>query len=256
MNKILSNMMKLLFIVMVWGFLFWNNRQQIQGIIHQTNLSQVDKTIQITRQILGANYQDVSNQSTDKKIGTENATSRSPRTLDDAVLTSENYLHAEEVANQFNQQLDTATLNEHFTMLINQARSANNWNLLSVGHHLATGVDHRISELSDYHYLGSQTVNNQDFRILFGIENANTRLGENLYELYIAADDIHLSTWLKPEVFADYLYQAFESSTQAELYQNFNSQYIKVMASPTDFRVDNTAYVRLVVVLVMDTQVA
>ncbi|MGX7076421.1 hypothetical protein [Globicatella sanguinis] len=87
------------------------------------------------------------------------------------------------------------------------------------------------------------------------MEHASSRLGENLYELYIAADDIHLSTWLKPEIFADYLYRAFETSTHAELYQNFNSQYIKVVASPTDFRVDDTAYVRLVVVLVMDTQV-
>lgn len=255
MNKIISNLIKLLFIIFVWGFLFWNNRQPIHEIVSQTDRSAVDKGLQITRQILGANQQEISNQSTGKKIGTENATSKSPRTLDEAVLTSVNYLHAQEVAQQFNQQLDIDKLNEHFTTLINQTRTANNWSILSVGYHLATGVDQRINELADYHYLGAQTIDDQDFRSLFEMEHASSRLGENLYELYIAADDIHLSTWLKPEIFADYLYRAFETSTHAELYQNFNSQYIKVVASPTDFRVDDTAYVRLVVVLVMDTQV-
>ncbi|MHA3224956.1 hypothetical protein ACV7JQ_03140 [Globicatella sulfidifaciens] len=255
MNKIMSNTIKLLFIIFVWGFLFWNNRQAIHDIVSQTNRSAVDKGMQITRQILGANQHDISNQSTGRKIGTENATSKSPRTLDEAVLTSVNYLHAQEVAQQFNQQLDIDSLNEQFTILINQTRAANNWALLSVGYHLAAGVDQRINQLADYHYLGSQTIDNQDFRSLFEIEDASSRLGENLYELYIAADDIHLSTWLKPEIFAEYLHRAFETSAHAELYQNFNSQYIKIVASPTDFRVDDIAYVRLVVALVMDTQV-
>lgn len=68
MNKIISNLIKLLFIIFVWGFLFWNNRQPIHEIVSQTDRSEVDKGLQITRQILGANQQEISNQSTGKKL--------------------------------------------------------------------------------------------------------------------------------------------------------------------------------------------
>ena len=110
-------------------------------------------------------------------------------------------------------------------------------------------------ELGAYNYLSSSTVEGSAFYNFFPeISEPQYRLGENLYELYIASDDIHLETWENSEILADYLYGVFRDSLEAELYQNYHGAYVWVHAEPTDYQIENASYVRLVVVLLLDTQ--
>lgn len=179
---------------------------------------------------------------------------RTPQQVSAEVEVLANYQHAVERANQFNQNFSAEELNERFNQRVNDDRQELGTGQVEVGNHLIAGTQSRAQELSQFHYLGSETVNGDSFYSLFpGIMEGPYRLGENLYELYIAADDIHLETWQNPTILADYLYDVFKDSMSGEPYQQYQSQYVWVQAGPTDYNIDSASYVRVVVVLTLDT---
>lgn len=253
MKKLQSFSIKIVIILLFWGTLYWINREAVQVVMEQSQLSASQRSVAIARILLGGGG--IPNLETNPtSIGTTQSQFKEPRELNQAVFGHPNYQKAYQVASQFNQQLDVGALNQHFTNIINQKRSQVNWESIYVGEHLADGVLERAKQLSEYYYMGTQVVSGGDFRSLFAIAGAEHRLGENLYELYISAGDIHLSTWENPEILANYLFKAFEASIMSEPYRDFSSEYISIQASATDYYVDTNAYVRLVVVLVMDTE--
>ena len=109
--------------------------------------------------------------------------------------------------------------------------------------------------MGDYHYLSSITADGADFRAHFpNVSDAEYRLGENLYELYISAGDVHLTTWENEKILADYLFDVYADAVSLSNYDIYQSQYVSIYASPTDYSVDEVPYVRLVVSLVLDTE--
>ena len=103
--------------------------------------------------------------------------------------------------------------------------------------------------------MSSRTLDGQDFRTAHPtIEDANSRLGESTFELYIAADDVHLDTWRQhPDILADYLYKAFAKMEGQDTSAYIASQYVTLYAQPSDQLVGDVAYVRLVAVVTSDT---
>lgn len=170
--------------------------------------------------------------------------------IDPKILEYPNYKLARQKAELFNQQVDLDALNHYF-------QTAPPLHLQKqIGQHLAKGSRARATELAEHHYLGSNTVDGKSFRSHFTeIPESQFRLGESLYELYIAANDIHIQTWLShPEVLADHLVKTFSQSMNNQDFAGYRSQYIAVHASPTDYQIDQTSYVRIVVVLTLDAQ--
>lgn len=250
--KSLGTWLKLVVVVLVWGFFYWVNAVAIQEVTSNPNLSIYEKSASVAKIMLGLPAGPIEN---NKQVEETNyATSATPITLSDQEMQSENYLRSLEAAQFFNQAFDSQVLNQAFTNQINQARSDKGWESLMVGSHLQSGAYQRAQQLSDYHYLGHDTLDGQAFWSLYPLENASYRLGENLYEVYISVDDIRLTTWQNTDIFAQYLAGAFQSVTQTDTYQAFYSQNVQVIASATDYAPNGQAYVRLVAVLVMDTE--
>ncbi|UUX34303.1 hypothetical protein [Fundicoccus culcitae] len=250
----LSFYVKLIFIVVVFLFTYVSHQSFIDTTLADNSLTSYESFAKIMQEVLGFQQrtepvipnQVVSNSEIDHS---------SPREIDETILSLPNYTLATEKAETFNANLDLVGLNEAFTNKINEQRSQLSWNLMEVGNHLAQGTNQRAFDLSHYHYLSPYTTNGDDFRSLFPeIENNQYRLGENLYELYISSSDIHLDTWSNPQILANYLVEVFEQSSTSELYQNYQSQYISIHAEASDFNIENASYVRLVVVLILDTQ--
>ena len=84
--------------------------------------------------------------------------------------------------------------------------------------------------------MSSRTIDGQDFRTAHPtIEDANSRLGESTFELYIAAEDVHLDTWRQhPDILADYLYKAFAKMEGQDTSAYIASQYVTLYAQPSD----------------------
>lgn len=170
--------------------------------------------------------------------------------IDPQILDHPNYKIASQKAEIFNQNINLDSLNEYFqseTPLHQQKK---------IGNYLAEGSKERATELAEHHYLGSNTVDGKSFREHFpAIPESQFRLGESLYELYIAANDIHIQTWLShPEVLADHLAKTFSQSMNNQDFSGYKSQYLAVHASPTDYQIDQTPYIRIVVVLTLDAK--
>lgn len=245
---------QILCIVGIWGSLFLYNQTAIQSIWQQETISIVQKSFETFLQLMGISSQ---HNSTETEIHSDEVvynTSESPIILEETILSLENYQVASEAAMQFNDHIDLTLLNEYFTNLVNNSRSMMQFQPLVTGNHLHEGVSLRVNELSQYHYFASTTLNGESFRTAYELVNVEQRLAENLYELYISTTDIHLKTWQDMAILAEFLFEQLDSTNQSELYENFTSQYLAVRAAPSDFRIETTPYVRLVVVLAMDTQ--
>lgn len=246
---------KLSFILLVILGTYLMHRPLVDASIANPALSTTDTLQAILKEILG--FQG----STDGEVAVVSPVeivsqpgNRTPQQVSDEVALLENYQHATERASQFNQNFPAEGLNEAFNQRVNEYRQETGAEQVEIGNHLAEGTQMRARQLSQYHYLGSETVEGDTIYSLFpNVTDGPYRLGENLYELYIAADDIHLETWQNPTILADYLYDVFKDSVNSELYQQYQKQYLWVQAGPTDYNIDSAAYVRLVVVLMLDT---
>lgn len=245
---------KLIFILVVFLFAYLSNQSFIDATLADDSLTNYESFTMIIQEVLG--FQNRSEPVIQTQVTVDHSLNQqTPREIDASFENLDNYLYAQERAETFNANLDLEALNDIFTSKINEHRVQLNWEPMGVANHLASGIEQRVQELSDHHYLSPTTLAGEDFRSLFtDIENNQYRLGENLYELYISANDIHLDTWSNPEILANYLVEVFEQSSTSELYQNYLSQYITIQAAASDFNIETASYVRLVVVLVLDTQ--
>ncbi|MBK0347440.1 hypothetical protein JDW15_02165 [Aerococcaceae bacterium zg-ZJ1578] len=239
---------KVIFIAVVWLMLYLPNQEAIQSIIQQDNQSTLDKVVQVTRQLLNLPLPEKNISS--EIIGTNQTTFTTPRQFNPAVYHHNNFQYAERVAQQFNQDVNLDELNRIFVSKINEKYNA----AKSVGPHLAEGTIQRAAQLSDFHYLNTETVNGESFASLFEIPQAETRISEYLYELHIVATDVHLKIWKNSEILADYLLKALEKNNFFNHEQQWVSQYIAIKVAASDYLVDKSPYVRMVLVLTMDTQ--
>lgn len=247
---------KLLFITVFFALTYINFQPVIHAALSDSSLSQSQQVSYILKSILGV-------KPTDTPASIPNLPSLTvaqpgnsqPALIDEQVKSLPNYRLAAEFADEFNETIDILKLNTLFVQEMNENYS--HASSVVLGEHLSSGTKLRAQELAHYHYLGPDTVTGESFRTFFPqLTDHHYRLGENLYELYIAASDIHLKTWSEnPAVFSEYLVGVFSQSIDESLYNTYNSQYLFVYAEPTDYQIDNTAYVRLVVVLTLDTQI-
>lgn len=246
---------KLMFIIITLMYAYITHRPLIDATLMNENLSAMESVNVILQGVLGME----GSSSQDKPLVSpldlvSKPGNTEPQLISEEIKSLANYQIAAERANQFNQQFDGEALNYLLNERINTYRSDINASTMGVGHHLQEGTWNRTEELSLYHYLGSSTIEGTAFYSLFPeIPEPQYRLGENLYELYIAADDIHLETWSNPDILADYVYSIFQDSLESDHYQTYQSAYAWVQAEASDYNVSETAYVRLVVVLILDT---
>lgn len=249
----LSFYWKLVTIIMISGITLIYHRHYIIATWQNSSYTPLHATTLIAKHIIGLPEQ------THVQLSHPTAntiqSSEVPRALDTRVMQSEQYIQAQNVATQFNQQIDLAYLNQLLTQKMNTQRLNNGWQAIVTGDHLQNGAHHRVTELSEYYYLNSTTVEGDDFRVRFpNIENAQYRIGENLLEVYLAGTDIHLTTWHDENILADYLVDALNELVTQTQFENYASQYIAIKAAASDYILNNTAYVRLVVVVEMDIQ--
>lgn len=251
----LSFYFKLCFITLVLLFTYFQHSSFIQTTIADDSLDFQESFTSIMKEVMGLPSRNQNlTQNTDYISEYAEPGNSTPYDIQDEVLYSDNYKKAQAEADEFNQALDIYALNDAFVRKVNFMRSSMGWEAISVGYHLEEGVEQRVSELAENQYLSSLTSDGQDFRSHFAnISDPQYRLGENLYELYISAGDIHLSTWQNPKILADYLYDAFDDALSNANYDVYQSQYISIRAEATDYNIDEAPYVRLVVSLVSDT---
>lgn len=245
---------KIIFIILVFTFVYNNHSTFIHATLDNPSLSAAESFTAIFKEVM-----DLPQRETSQQIAYYNPkavpANQEPYQLEEEVKYYENYQIAADKATAFNNAFQAEQLNEAFLKRINYMRNMKGWDPVIVGHHLAEGTAARAQELGQYHYLSAYTAEGQDFRAKFPqLPNAGYRLGENLYELFISAGDIHLKTWENSGILADYLYEIFEESISMSNYDIYHSQYIYVHAEPTDYLVDSTPYVRIVVSLVMDIE--
>lgn len=247
-------LIKILIIFGVWCSLFIFHSRIINDILLDSSQTPLEKTGYIIRQLLGIEYQKRENMTSILPVREDYVTSDTPKNIESHIQNNINYQYAMKIAEEFNKNLDIEELNQSFIDLLNEQRQYLEWEPLYMGSHLVHGTRSRVIELSMHHYLDVKTLDGDDFRSLFAIDDASYRLGENLYELYMSANDIHLSTWQNPEILAQYLMDVLKNSILDEHYQSFASAYIQIRANASDYQVEYQPYVRLVAVLVLDTQ--
>lgn len=179
-----------------------------------------------------------------------------PRSVDLAVQQSEAYQRASEIAQTFNQQLDLVALNIAWVNEVNRLREAQGWHSVVYGNHLISGTYARSQQLAEYYYLSSQTPTGDSFRVMHPeIWQVESRLGESTFELYISAQDVHITTWQEhPDVLATYIIKAFSETLTSEISHDYQSQAIVVYMVPSDQQTEGNPYVRLVAVLTQDIQ--
>lgn len=252
----LSFYFKLMFILFVLGGTYQFNRPLIDATLADENLSTIESVNIILQSVLGMQGSD----ELEPPTGTSSERvsfpgNTQPQLISEDMKSHPNYQLAQEKAERFNHHFDAETVNNFLSDKINDFRLDYGSLNSSVASYLAEGTKQRALELGTYHYLSSKTVDGLSFYSLFPeISEPEYRLGENLYELYIAADDIHLETWENSDILANYLYSVFQDSLETDLYQNYQGIYAWVHAEPSDYQIDNASYVRLVVVLLLDTQ--
>lgn len=252
----LSFYLKVMFIVLVLGGGYLSNRSLIDTTIANENLSAMESMNVILQGVMGMQGnikpEPPVTSPVDEVAFPGNIT---PQLITEDVKNLPNYQLAQQRAEGFNQSFNADQVNDLFNQSINEFRLQSGTATMSVAPYLAEGARARALELGLYNYLSSNTVEgNAFYNFLPEISEPQYRLGENLYELYISSDDIHLETWQNSEILADYLYSVFRDSLETDLYQNYHGTYVWVHAEPTDYQIDKASYVRLVVVLLLDTQ--
>lgn len=248
---------KLTFIMIVLMLTYARNQSFIQASLNDETLNFSQSVSTIIREVMQLPEQSSDSQMIVSDVISEHAQpgNQEPYQIDESILNYDNYITAKQIAADFNSSLNNLALNDAFIKQVNHMRAMKDWNPMNIGYHLEEGVLTRVKELGEYHYLDSVTIDGLDFRTQFPqVENAEYRLGENLYELYISAGDIHLSTWENPKILADYLFDVYADAISLTNYNVYQSQYISVYAEPTDYNVNEVPYIRLVVSLIMDTE--
>lgn len=233
---------KLAFILSVLVVVGIQQREMIGATLARSELTTFQKITTIVQETLGVPVQEP--QSVEEVHVT---TSVVPRTLDVAVTQTALYQEAQQVAVNFNQNIDMTALNQHLIAQIQSQKPD-----VMLGAHLEYGANQRAIELSEYHYLGNQTLSGESFRSLFPLEASEYRLSEQLYEVYVSARDVHLTTWQNEAILADYIIKLL-SENNAGLQHSYASQYVSIQAAASDYSVGETPYVRLVIVLITDT---
>ena len=243
-----------LIIVMVCVSVLVANQAMIRSVWQDRSLSRGQATIQIIQRLLGMPKPRQEMPSVASTEGNQ-VTNTEPHELTAIQMQSPTYQAATQVAQVFNQTLDLAAVNQHFTQLVNQQRLGQGWSELTVATHLAEGTFYRAQELSDYHYLSSLTHEGENFTVVYpAIWNSDSRLGESTFELHIATNDIHVQTWQEhPDVLAAYLQKSFSQILQSDLSASYQSQYVAVYASASEQNFGEVPYVRLLAVLTSDT---
>ena len=161
------------------------------------------------------------------------------------VQNQEAYNYGRNIADSFNAVQDPIAITQAFNSL-----PTDNNNLpaktIDVGVNLLQGAKNRVRQLADNHYFSNLTKDGQDFRTLYTeIPNSQYRIGEQLYELYLIADDVRLQAWHQPDILAKFLNQALGKELNAK---DFTYQLITVRLAPTTYTVKGVPYVRLVAV--------
>lgn len=252
----LSFYFKLIFITVVLLFTYVQNYSFIQATLSDESIGLQESFTSIMKEVMGLPNASQINQLNSNYISEHAEPGNTiPYEINDQIKYTENFSIAQDKAEEFNQALDMYALNDAFMRKVNYMRANMDWEPLTVGYHLEDGVNARVKELTQNQYLSSLTTQGQDFRAhFFEITDPQYRLGENLYELYISAGDIHLTTWQNPKILADYLYDTFQEAISHSNYDVYSSQYIAIRAEATDYNIDESPYIRLVVSLVSDTQ--
>lgn len=255
---------KVLFIILIYGWFYLEYRPIIDATIENPAIPFTHSVQVIFQEILTDSN---SNDNFDTYLvdniddQTDSSSMAQPGNITPYKISSDIVNHprfqvAVSDASAFNEGVDISLLNEYFKDQVNDMRYQEGWEPVDVGWYLMDGTEQRIHELSKYHYLSKYTIDGNDFRYLFSdVESSEFRLGENLYELFISAGDVHLSTWQNEAILAEYLFDVFEDSISSSNYHLYSYQYITIRAEATDYQINNTPYVRLVVSLIMDTGV-
>ena len=248
---------KLAFIIIVIGGSLIFHRGQLQATWANPALT-VQERLGLSLQTMMGLTTDSSRPGPTQEAGTGTYYSQpgnmAPVQLPAELLGQVNIERSAAIAATMNQGLDQQQLNKAFLALVNDRRTAQAWEPLYLGDHLAPGSQVRAEELATNHYLSSLRPDGCNFRTAHPLEGTDQRLGENLYELFISADDIHLTTWRDhPGLLAEYLIDCFETTTTDPLFAQYGSQYLQVSFHVTDFQADTSPYVRMVTVLTFDT---
>lgn len=246
--------LKCIFILGVLLLAYRTNQSFIQTTLSDNALSFQESLTLILKEVIGISN---STKTESLELGTisnfAEPGNMTPYEVDEQIRNSENYLIAQDKAEAFNQSIDLYALNEAFLHKTNYMRSHLVWEPLLIGYQLEEGVNKRVKELAENQYLSSYTFEGLDFRAHFDhISDPQYRLGENLYELFISAGDVHLTTWQNPKILADYLFDVFKEAISLNNYDVYRSQYIAIRAEPTDYNINESPYIRLVVSLVSD----
>lgn len=247
---------KLTFIILVLLFGYIKNQAFIQATMSNESMNFNDSVTSILKEVMNLPQESEPTELDPSLISIYSEPgNQTPYLIEDEVTSSPNFKTAQEISDKFNESLDEYALNDAFLKQVNHMRVSKGWDAIEIGRYLEAGVEARAQELGQYHYISSLSAEGLDFRSQFpSIESAQYRLGENLYELYISAGDIHISTWQNTTIFADYLFDVFQEEISLSNYDVYKSQYISVHAEPTDYNVNESPYIRLVVTLVMDAQ--
>ncbi|MGF3067238.1 hypothetical protein ACQV2S_05810 [Facklamia sp. P13064] len=248
----LSFYFKLLFIILGLSTIYHFHEEMIDQALSQEGLSTYQRLSKISEELIG--IEKVPDEDSPDIINQIQSYpgNKQPIQYPQAVLAHPRFIKGQQMADSFNKQLDISQLNRSFIEAINRVYLPQQTVYLAP--YLSNGNLLRLDELDNYVYLDSKTTEGLNFRERFyEIENNQYRIGENLYEVFISSDDIHLDTWSKDEaVFAQYLAKAFFE--QNEDFSDMRSVFISAKASASDFRLDDSSYVRIVVVLNFDTQ--
>lgn len=247
---------KLSFIILLVLFGYFQNQNFIQATLNDESFNVNESFNLIMREVMKLPNNVENDEVISEYIsGYAQPGNQVPYQIHEKILSDDNYAIAKQSANQFNAALDNRALNDAFLRQMNHMRGTKGWEQIQFGEHLEEGVLRRVEEMGEYHYLSSITADGADFRAQFpSVSDAEYRLGENLYELYISAGDVHLTTWENEKILADYLFDVYADAVSLSNYDIYQSQYISIYAAPTDYSVDEVPYVRLVVSLVFDTE--
>ncbi|MCR8969242.1 hypothetical protein [Facklamia sp. 7083-14-GEN3] len=248
----LSFYFKILFIVLGFGTAYYCHEEVIDQVLSQEGLSTFQRLSKISKELIGIEkLPDEESPDIINQIQSYPG-NKQPIQYPPAIVEHPRFIKSQQKADLFNDQLDISELNRSFVEEVNRAYFTQR--TVFPAPYLSNGNLLRLEELNDYAYLDSKTIDGVNFRERFyGIEDNQYRIGENLYEVFISSDDIHLDTWSKDEaVFAQYLAEAFFEQT--EDFYDMKRVYLSAKASATDFRLDDSSYVRIVVVLNFDTQ--
>ncbi|MGX7109417.1 hypothetical protein [Facklamia miroungae] len=249
-NFPISFYIKLLFIVISLSSVYYYHEEVIDQAFSQKNLSIYQQLSELSQKLIGFQTQPKEEYAKLANYTQSFPGNKEPIQYHPLVLNHPHFILGQKRADLFNQQLDLKELNRAFIEEAN--RNYFTQAPLQIASNLTKGNHLRLDEITNYAYLDSKTFEGLNFRQRFpDIADSEYRIGENLYEVFISADDIHIDTWSKKEaVFAKYLANAFFGQTE-EL-PHLKSLILSARASASDFHLDDSSYVRIAVVLNFD----